>query len=421
MSGGNADFLFRKAALDRLQSPEQLDQAITITNRRSWIALAAGGLLALLLLVWSIFGALPVRVEGQGILISAGGRVSDAVATSSGTLVIEGVGEGDRVRRGQVLASVRVPDLAERAANSIERARALEQSSDQAHREGTAIAAARRDNLAAQLRTLELAASAADQRAQTYSDQLEAQRGIFERGFVTKQSLQRLQEEVANARQAAADARSRMLELRASQLAAFSAESRQEAERVVRTQEARQSADALRSELRRASSVISPAAGQLIEWKAASGTYVTSGTSIASIASGASELQFTMFLAAADGKRVQPGMEVRIEVDGLPREQWGTLVGKVSAISRFPATREGMLAIVRNEALVTRLSSGGAPFIARISLRLDRGSPSGYFWSGGPGPGSALSGGTTGKARVTILHQRPISYVTGFLRKASGA
>lgn len=33
--------IFRQSSLDRLSSPEQLDQLIRITSRRSWIALVA--------------------------------------------------------------------------------------------------------------------------------------------------------------------------------------------------------------------------------------------------------------------------------------------------------------------------------------------------------------------------------------------
>jgi HlyD family secretion protein len=79
-----------------------------------------------------------------------------------------------------------------------------------------------------------------------------------------------------------------------------------------------------------------------------------------------------------------------------------------------------MLAVLHNEALVNTLSAGGAPFLTRIDLKPDAKTGNGYRWSGGPGPATALSGGATGTARVTILEQRPISYVFGFLRKASG-
>ena len=56
--------------MDRLRSPEQLDQAITVTNQGTWLALAATGLMTLLFLGWSIFGESFVRVQGEGVVVA---------------------------------------------------------------------------------------------------------------------------------------------------------------------------------------------------------------------------------------------------------------------------------------------------------------------------------------------------------------
>ena len=49
--------IFRKEALERLSSPEQLDQLMKIVTPRSWLPLVTlGGLLGMGLL-WSFFGA----------------------------------------------------------------------------------------------------------------------------------------------------------------------------------------------------------------------------------------------------------------------------------------------------------------------------------------------------------------------------
>lgn len=62
-------FVFRKAALERLSTPEQLDQLIRVTRPRSWILLT--GLLTLVaaFLLWGIFGTLTLRVEGHGVIV----------------------------------------------------------------------------------------------------------------------------------------------------------------------------------------------------------------------------------------------------------------------------------------------------------------------------------------------------------------
>ena len=60
--------IFRQVALERLSSPEQLDQLIPITSSRGWLALA--GLIAIIIaaLVWSFVARLPTQVAGQGLL-----------------------------------------------------------------------------------------------------------------------------------------------------------------------------------------------------------------------------------------------------------------------------------------------------------------------------------------------------------------
>jgi len=65
------DSIFRKEALERLSSPEQLDQLMKIVTPRSWLPLAAlAGLLGCGL-VWSIVGRIPVTTTGKGALVFA--------------------------------------------------------------------------------------------------------------------------------------------------------------------------------------------------------------------------------------------------------------------------------------------------------------------------------------------------------------
>lgn len=101
--------LFRKAALEQLSSPEQLDQLMQVTNPTGWLALVAlGGLLAAAIL-WGIFGRLPTQVSGKGILIVPGG-VDNVVSLVSGQVIDIYFDVGDMVEAGQVVARVLQPD-----------------------------------------------------------------------------------------------------------------------------------------------------------------------------------------------------------------------------------------------------------------------------------------------------------------------
>ncbi|MGK7888701.1 MAG: hypothetical protein AB4042_05160 [Leptolyngbyaceae cyanobacterium] len=65
----NKTSLFRQESLERLSSPEQLDQLMQIVNSRSWIPLASMGALMGIGLLWSIFGTISITVSGKGLIV----------------------------------------------------------------------------------------------------------------------------------------------------------------------------------------------------------------------------------------------------------------------------------------------------------------------------------------------------------------
>ncbi|MEO8624655.1 MAG: biotin/lipoyl-binding protein, partial [bacterium] len=104
--------LFRKVALDRLASPEQLDQLTQVTNGRGWIGLVAVGTVLLTAIVWSIVGRIPERVSGMGMLLKSGG-VLEIVAPGAGRVADVSVEVGETVHEGQVIARVEQPALSD--------------------------------------------------------------------------------------------------------------------------------------------------------------------------------------------------------------------------------------------------------------------------------------------------------------------
>lgn len=62
--------LFREAALAELNSPDQLDQALVVTNPRRWLALAAAGAVIAAGLLWAGFGRIETQVQAAGALVA---------------------------------------------------------------------------------------------------------------------------------------------------------------------------------------------------------------------------------------------------------------------------------------------------------------------------------------------------------------
>ena len=97
--------MFRKAALAKLSSTEQLDSLMQVTTPKSWMALAAAIVLIVAAVVWGIFGRTAERINGAGILLKEGGIFA---VESRGTGIVQDVlvGVGDEVREGQVVVRV---------------------------------------------------------------------------------------------------------------------------------------------------------------------------------------------------------------------------------------------------------------------------------------------------------------------------
>jgi multidrug efflux pump subunit AcrA (membrane-fusion protein) len=310
---------YRQIALERLSSPEQLDQVLQVTHLRSWLALTALGVLLLMALVWSVVGTIPTKISAPGMLIRPGG-LFDLFAPGEGNVVDVLVKEGQVVEKGQVVARLNQPSLAA---------------------------------------------------------------------------------EVEDAR------------IHIAGMTAGSDE-RREAERALAVVEQR---------LATASLVRSPHPGRILEIKVRPGDVVGRGAPIVSLQLADQEgtgIQAVVYVPAANGKSVLPGMPVQISPTTAAREEYGFLIGRVTYVSEFPSTREGMMRVLANEGLVANLSAQGAPFAVWAELLPDPSSRSGYRWSSSKGSQLTVNSGTLCEVFITTREQRPIELVLPLLRQASG-
>lgn len=116
--------MFRKAALEKLSSPERLDVMMQVTSPMGWLALWTIGAVLAAVIVWSVVGSISIKVAGKGILIR-GGSVLDLATTGSGRISEILVKPGDDVSEGQLVARVTQSDLMLRIQNVKEEIAAL--------------------------------------------------------------------------------------------------------------------------------------------------------------------------------------------------------------------------------------------------------------------------------------------------------
>lgn len=102
--------IFRKSSLERISSPEQLNEYIKITHPGVWGVLL--GCIALLIAVgfWGFYGSIPDSVKATGVIFPQNGATL-VVPTAGGRISDMRVRVGDFVEAGQIIAVIPQDDI----------------------------------------------------------------------------------------------------------------------------------------------------------------------------------------------------------------------------------------------------------------------------------------------------------------------
>ena len=460
MSGG----IFRKVSLERLSSPEQLDQLVSVTNPRAWFALTAVGCILAALLLWGIFGTIPVRVNGHGIIIKSFG-VSNITHTESGQISDVRVAVGDLVKRGDVVARIEKPDLVGQINDlktELENLKKLEIS-------GTV--SGEKENLGPELsglyeliRKIKEARSSLPYEEANYKSavsgrQHEIERAkisleqarvhennrqnyfnkinkLFESGLIAEieltgagkdLDLARLETRAAEeelARLAAGEWQETIISYKAklqqAQLNLQLLEEQFATTKAMKIYETENRIKKLQDDLNLKSAVVSRVDGRVLEVQARKGDITQPGANLVSLErmGNTVKLEVVLYVKAEEGKNILPGMEAQISPSTVKKEEYGFMLGRVVSVSEYPATAQGMMMSLGSKELVAKLSGEGAPLEVRIDVISDEGTVSGYMWSSSKGPPLKINSGTLCTGTVTVNDLRPIGMVVPMVKKA---
>jgi len=411
--------IFRKVSLERLSSPEQLDQMVQVTDPKGWIALAGLGALLLAVIGWGIWGSIPTEAQGDGILLRQGG-ISDLVSNAAGQVQEVLVGVGDVIEKGQPVVRIQQDALLREIAGDRAKLEALRSQYGDAARIAGQQKQLRARDLAQQRADLQRSIESLEKDISLLRERLDVQQGLLNDGLITKETFLTTQQSLNAKRDQLAQAR---LDLNGLDLKRIEAD-----QQLDQQLEARQTAirdlelaiKDLTAKLGENVNVLSPYSGRVLEVLANRGDVVNPGTAILSVEVLSENLQAVLFVPASAGKRVQPGMTVRVTPSTVKREEYGSMLGKVTWVAEFPSTSRGMIRLLGNEALVNKLMQQEPPIQVNVALERDPATPTGYRWSSSRGPNLRISSGTLASGDVVVQEDRPFRLVIPKVREATG-
>lgn len=410
--------IFRKVALERLSSPEQLDQLMQAASPKSWAALLTLLFLLGVALVWGVKGVTPTKVNGQGILVSKAALTS-ITSLSSGQIELLYVQVDDDVHEGQVVARLMQPETVNELVDARNSLELLEKEQEMTKGFGKEVGTLKAKNIEEQRKTLLTSIEALEKRAKHLKAFADHYRELMEKEFVTFKEYADAQSDYDNVLQEINTNRAKLIELSATKVDSDSQRKKEDITLTRRIMEARDKVEILENKLEKSTKIISPYSGRVTEIYKNEGMLVSEGEPLLTLEQGGrkKELAVIAYFPPYDGKQIRPGMIMGVAPSVIKREEFGFILGDVTYVSSFPASSDGMQRVLRNRDLVNTLSEGGAPIMVKAELQLDPDTPSGYRWSSGKGPDLKIYSGTLCDVNVVVKEQPPITLVIPFLKR----
>ena len=404
--------MFRKAAIEKVSSPEQLDLLMQVTSPLGWLALATIGGILFIVLVWSVMGAIPELVDGQGVLIR-GERLYEVKAAMNGTLMKISVAPDTVVKSGQILAEISRDrtELEEKLALKREQ---LNRLRAQHSGEGSAdlMNVERNKNMIATKKS-ELG---------SLQKQLKTQKELVEKGlkpanvlFDFERRISGVQGEINTLERENAMVETRMAP-RLNEEASIQGEITQLENNLTRT----------------TTEITSPEAGRVVEVLKSPSDKLREGDVLIRL-----ELTRTATLGQreyCDGNlhaviyvpgnlagKVKPGQVARISPTDVKREEYGYIQGEVFWVSNFAASPDDMREKLKNDSLVQDYRKNGPVVEARVCLSTDTTNKvNGFKWSSSLGPPKKIDSGALATTSLVVDSRKPYTYVIPAVRRATG-
>jgi HlyD family secretion protein len=411
--------IFRKVSIERLSSPEQLDQLLKVNSTRSWAALLAVLVLLGLTVVWAFQGSIATTAPGQGVIIRTGG-VLNVVSGGSGVVAALNIKVGDRIHKNQVIAQVAQPAL-------VERIRAIQEAIAEAGRQRAVAGQIRSgsaklqvDALNRQRQNTEREIKVLQEQAKLVSEQIPLEAELLAKGLFTRQQTFATKQKLVEIEGRIDGLNADLKRFDSEQFAMESQPAQGDVEMQSRVASLERELAGLRKELEVAANVVSPYSGEVIELRVAPGSAVTAGLPMLSIQPDLDQLDVLVYVPSAMVKQIRTGLEVQISPSTVRREEYGYLKGEVTSVADYPATPAALMRNFQNEPLVGSLTGGGPVTELHVRLFADDATPSGYRWSSPLGPRMKLSSGTLVSAQVVTRRQHPINLVIPSVKEMLG-
>lgn len=357
--------IFRKTAIDKISSPDDLDKNVQVVSIHGWIALISAIILLLIIIVWSFIGSISTFIEGNGIVMYGSG-IENIIATENGTITDLNIEVGEIVDKNTTIARISQNDIV----NQI--------------------------NL-----------------YKNYCSELDNFKNTKFTDSISYDLYLTLKDDIIDYQSTDDSAQKSILYNQLSTTCNMLLDDYQK------------KVSDLQQQLINKSSINVSSNGKVLEVYKKTGDYIQVGDVIASIIiqnidaddqTQSLNNEVILYIPIDDGKKITKGMSVQINPSTVDKEKYGCIIGTVKSVSEYAVSEESMLDVLNNELLVENISTGDALIEVHIELLKDNNTISKYKWTTKNGAPVTIAPGTVCSGRIAIDENKPIEIVFPFLK-----
>ncbi len=409
---------FKEPALKGINSSEQFDQRIRVIPPATRLLAAATAVVCLAALAWAVFGSVPTRVIGRGVVLSDQEGNFSVAAIAAGPVVEVLVKPGTRVVAGQPIAIVEQKLLLTRIENALAEVERLEANLALLRAADAAQIASSDEAAKRQLAAIDEQLAANEVRRDRLSELVAAYSSLRARGMISQSEFIARQEQYDLTALDLANAKARKVEVELAAATKRDSLADNERQKQAEIDLRKAGVDRLRVEMEVGSFVRSPISGIIREIRLGRGSVAAAGAVVGTVGPDRqSYFQVMALLRGKTRKRAAPGMEAHIVPDSIKKEEYGSMKGRVTAVSDEDVSLEHVDQIVHNDQLTRNLFGGEPALLAFVELVPTKDNPSGFEWWSGTGPPYKITAGSVATVDIIVERVRPITLVIPALRK----
>lgn len=400
----------KKAKGNPLATPEELSRSISIVDAKGKFAVWTGFVLALVLLIWSIFGSVPQMVPGSGILVPPDGLM-DVVSLGRGQVTELDIAPGDKVGNGEIVARISMPELeAERQSilASLKSAKLWREERTNYYEETLGVQG---KNNSERIKHLQFRINYL-QEYFAFLKKHVAGLDHLEKGYISPKEVEDTRKNMQAVLTEINDSKQRIAAIQAEEMDLSSRSDQDELQSRKKETELQLQLESVENRLRLFSKVRSPYDGIVVELGVERGDYVSPGMPMLTLRPLDSPLEASLLFPVEIGKKIKPGMVAYVYPSTAAKEEYGCIYGLVSSVTEYPVSAESLMKSIGTKQLISALMEQGVMVMARISLLRDPNTPSGFQWSSSKGPeAGTIDAGTVCSGSVVLERTRPIDLV----------